>query len=124
MKSKKSLEKKKKRKSNPKIISLINTLKKQKTPLFDAIAYHILKPRRKAVSVNIEKINKFAKDDEIIIVPGKVLGKGKLNKKIVIVALRFSKAAEKKLENINLMTFEEFIDKKEAFKGFNIKILT
>ncbi|MCX8193961.1 MAG: 50S ribosomal protein L18e [Candidatus Pacearchaeota archaeon] len=125
MKSRTSLEKRKKRKSNPEIVSLVNILKKQKTPLFDKITYHILKPRKKAVTINIEKINKFTKGDEVVIVPGKVLGKGELDKKnVAIVALKFSKSAEKKLEKANLMSFEEFIRKREAFKGFNIKIMT
>jgi len=123
--SKTEIEKRKKRKSNPEIITLINLLKKQKAPIFKAVAAIITRPRRKKVAVNIEKINKLTKDGSIAVIPGKVLAKGELDHEAVIVALKFSETAKKKLEKkANLLSFYDFIQKQEVFKNIPIKIIT
>jgi len=65
------------------------------------------------------------KGDSIIIVPGKILGKGNLENNATIVALKFSESAKDKLvKKANLMSFQEFIKKQKDFKGIPIKIVT
>lgn len=125
--SRTKLDKRKTRKTNKEIIALVNFLKKQKNPLWGLIAAQITKPRRKAVAVNLEKINKLSKGNEIVIVPGKILGKGKLQHDTVLIALKFSDAAMEKLaksKKTNLMTIQEFIKKRQDLKGIPIKIIT
>ncbi len=56
------------------------------------------KPSRQRRMVNIYKIDKFAREGETIIVPGKVLSVGELNKKVAVAALSFSEQARKKIE--------------------------
>ena len=60
--------------------------------IWKAVAKDLSKPTRSKRVVNLFKINKLAKDNETIIVPGKVLGNGELNRKIVISAFNFSKS--------------------------------
>lgn len=123
--SKNALEKRKARKSNPEIIALTNFLKKQESPLWRTIAKLVTMPSRKAVAVNIEKINKMSKGDAVVIVPGKILSKGDLTHETTIIALRISEAAKAKLaKKANIMTISEFIKKKDDFKGIPIKIIT
>lgn len=123
--SKTALEKRKKRKRNQEIIELINFLKKQKEPLWKTVAALLTRPKRKSVIVNIEKINKLTNGSEIAIVPGKILCKGELEHEAIIIALKFSEVAKKKLsEKANLMTIQEFIKKQKDFKGIPIKIIT
>jgi len=86
------------------------------------IAKILLRPRRKRVAVNLEKIEKvMAKmklpEDEkmkkVIVVPGKILGKGEITKKYKIVALSFSESARKKLEKIaDLKDFNWLVNQK------------
>ena len=63
------------------------------------IAEDLRRPTRERRTVNVYKIEKFARDGETIIVPGKVLSVGELTKKVNVAALTFSEEAKKKIEN-------------------------
>jgi len=80
---------------------LIRQLKKlsDKTDkaIWEKVSEILSRSRRKRVAVNIGKINRLANDGEIIIVPGRVLGGGLLEKKLVVIAESFSKTAWQKI---------------------------
>ena len=78
---------------NPQVRKLITSLKKKKESYYSDIAKHISKPSRMGVAVNITKLGS---DD--IVVPGKVLGDGKIAKAGNVYALTFSKSAREKIE--------------------------
>jgi len=65
--------------------------------IWEKVSEILSRPRRKRVAVNIGKINRLANDGEIIIVPGRVLGGGLLEKKLVVIAEGFSKTAWQKI---------------------------
>ena len=89
---------------------------------YRAVAKVLLRPRRKRVAVNLEKIEKVMskmripeeeKSKKVIIIPGKVLGKGEIKRKYCIVALSFSESARKKAEKIaELRDFNWLVNKK------------
>jgi len=83
---------------NEYLIDTIRTLKKDKRKFWKAVARLLEKPRRKRIVVNIEKINKLADDGKVVVVPGKVLGKGELTKNITIAAFSYSKKAKDIIE--------------------------
>jgi large subunit ribosomal protein L18e len=123
--SRSEMDKRTKLKTNSELISLFKKLNDQKDPLYRKLAIEITKSKRKKVQVNIDKINSLTKGDEVVIVPGKVLGQGELNHSLVIAALSFSESARKKLEKkSNLMTIQEFMEKRKTLKGINLKIIT
>ena len=78
--------------------NLIRELRKLSTKnnikLWKRIAYELEKPTRKRREVNISKIDKYTRENEIALVPGKVLGNGELTKKIIIAAFKFSEKAK------------------------------
>ncbi len=88
-------------KSNPELQKTIETLRKkaytEKSNLWLRIAEDLEKPTRKRIIVNVSKINRVAKEGETIIVPGKVLASGSLEKKVTIIAWQFSNSALKKI---------------------------
>jgi len=95
MKSKTLIEKQTKRKFN---LDLINTIRlSKKNEKWQKIAGILSSSRRNKIVANLERINKEAKDDETILIPGKVLSQGEINKKIKIIANDFSERAEEKL---------------------------
>jgi len=99
MKSKKTrIEKKLKKKKNPELVETIIAAKKQKAEKWLEVGNFISTPKRKMAKINIFEINKQAKEGDTIVVPGKVLGTGEIDKKIKIVALSFSAKALKKLK--------------------------
>ena len=83
---------------NAQLQGLINEMKKvsseNKVNLWKRIASDLEKPTRRRRIVNLTRINKFALDNDNVIVPGKVLGNGELNKKLVIAAFSFSEVNE------------------------------
>ncbi|MDE1865172.1 MAG: 50S ribosomal protein L18e [Candidatus Micrarchaeota archaeon] len=50
-------------------------------------------PARSRRSVNIYKINKYTKDGDNVVVPGKVLSEGRMDHKVNITAIEFSASA-------------------------------
>ncbi len=105
-------------KTNPVLRQLILKLKKSKNNDYLKIAYFLAKPNRKSVSVNLDKINKFSKENETVLVPGKVLGLGDINKKIIISAFSFSEPARQKLKKAGceIKTIKELSEKNSKFK--------
>ena len=81
---------------------LIQELRKesatQKADIWSRIAEDLEKPTRKRRVVNISSINRSTKANEIVIVPGKVLGSDSLNHSVVVAAFSFSSGAKERIE--------------------------
>jgi len=113
--------------TNPRLKRIIENLKKtakeKEIKLFKRIAQDLEKPARKRRIVNLSRINRFSKENEIIIVPGKVLGAGTLNHKLTIIAYSFSSGALEKINKAKAkaMIIEDII--KEDIKGKRIRII-
>jgi large subunit ribosomal protein L18e len=86
---------------NEQLTELIRELKKSsidnKVNIWKRLASDLEKSTRARRLVNIYKIDKYAKENETIVVPGKVLGSGVLTKKVTIAAYTFSDSAYKKI---------------------------
>ena len=69
-------------------------------------------PRRQRVEANLNRINKKTKNNDVIVIPGKVLGIGELNHKLTISCLDCSKSAQKKIEDSGskLISIEELLE--------------
>jgi large subunit ribosomal protein L18e len=90
-------------KTNPQITILIKTLKEksyqEKAAIWKKLAQKLEKSTRSRAEVNLSQINRHTQPDELVLVPGKVLGSGVLDHKVKIAALNFSKSAEEKIGN-------------------------
>jgi len=113
--------------TNPLLIGLIEDLKKssvdQKVNLWQKIASDLERPTRRRRIVNLSKINRYTKENETIVVPGKVLGSGVLDHKLTISAYQFSDSAKEKLQKAGakIISLNELIQ--ESPKGKKIKII-
>ena len=107
----------KKGSTNPELRKLIVELKKTKKPIWKRIASMLEKPRRRRIEVNLWKINKFTKEGDIVIIPGKILGFGELENKITISSFN---ASERAIEKINkkgkYLTIQEMTKEKGKIK--------
>ena len=87
--------------TNPLLKGLIEELKKksreQDVNIWDKVASDLERPTRKRRIVNLSKINSYTKENETVVVPGKVLGSGNIDHKLTISAYQFSKSAVDKL---------------------------
>ena len=82
-------------------VQAISTVKSdaKNAGLWKRVAKIVSLPRRSRVSVNLNKLDKFAKEGDFIIVPGKVLSFGNVKRKFKIAAVEYSQNAEQKLKS-------------------------
>lgn len=112
--------------SNQHLVALIKELKilaiEKKVKLWKRIATELEKPTRIRRVVNLSRINKYCKDKETIIVPGKVLASGELDKKLTIAAFSFSDQALEKISGKSkAISIQELI--KENPQGKKVRII-
>ena len=113
--------------TNPLLRDLIGELKKrsneQAVNLWKRIALDLEKPTRIRRIVNISRINRFTKDGETIVIPGKVLGSGILKHKLNVAAFSFSQGALNAIKKANgtAMPLTELIKKNP--KGEKVRII-
>jgi large subunit ribosomal protein L18e len=89
------------RSQNLELLNLIHFLKK-KAKENDAIIWRDIADRlssssRRRVTVNISRLNRYTRGKETVVVPGKVLGAGKLEHPIIVAAFSFSEQARAKI---------------------------
>jgi large subunit ribosomal protein L18e len=83
------------RKENPVLLSLIETLGRDKKPIWKRVIKELSRPRRQRVQVNLSKLEAYGNEGGTVLVPGKVLGSGSLSKKLTVAAFSFSDTARK-----------------------------
>jgi large subunit ribosomal protein L18e len=114
------------KKTDPRIDRLIGDLKRisreSSAPLWRDIAKRLEKPRRHYAEVNLSKINRYSAENDTIVVPGKVLSAGAIEKPVTIAALGFSKKAYEKISSRGkCVSIEELV--KTNPKGSGVKII-
>ena len=79
-------------------------------------------PRKNRTALNLEELNEKIKSEKIILIPGKILSQGELDKKIKVVALNFSEKAKEKLKKsgAETLTILEEVKKNPEAKGVKI----
>ena len=84
------------------LLKLVAELKKrsneQEAQIWRRVANDLERPTRQRRVVNLSSISRYTKENEIIVVPGKVLGSGDLEHKLTISAFQFSDGAKEKIE--------------------------
>jgi len=115
--SKTQISKRIKKKTNPELVKTIELAKKNN--LLE-LAKKLSGPTRKQVKINIENLSKL-KEEKVLVV-GKVLSKGEINKKIKIAALGFSEQAKEKLKKADckMLTIKQAIEKNPKLEGVKV----
>ncbi len=101
---------------------LIRDLWKTKINIWKKVSKKLSGPRKNRIRANLYRINKKTKKDDIIVIPGKVLGIGELDHKLTIACLEYSQSAQKKIESSGstLLSIEELMDQNP--KGTGVKV--
>ncbi len=101
------------------------TLKKlaKESRFWRAILEEANKPKRRRRVVNVHKLNRYTKDDDVVFVPGKLLGFGNMDHPVTVSAFAFSKSAYEKVTRAggNVFSIEDFM--KLYPKGRGVKII-
>ena len=93
--------------------------KKNEAPIWSRLADLALKPSSSRRVVNLTRISKTTKDNDILFVPGKVLGTGNLSHKITLSSFSMSVTAAKKIIQTggSIITYSDMIKKYPTGKG-------
>lgn len=114
-------------KTNPRLTDLIAECKSvardSGADVWHDIADRLEKPRRTHAEVNLGRIERYANEDETVVVPGKVLGSGVLQKDVTVAAVSFSGTAETKIEQADgdVVRLEDAVENNPD--GRNVRVI-
>ena len=96
--------------------------KRTKAPLWKDVELRLLNSRSNRREVNVDKISKFTKEGDVIIVPGKILGAGNLDHSVIVYAYSISKLATSKINEAGgrILALTELIEKYPHGSGVKI----
>jgi large subunit ribosomal protein L18e len=115
------------KKTDPNLVALIDALKRasreKDAAIWRDIAQRLEKPSRNWAEVNLSKLERYAKEGEIIVVPGKVLGAGNISKKLTVAAFKFTTSAGEAIlaAGGRQLTIPELIG--ESPSGMNVRLM-
>jgi large subunit ribosomal protein L18e len=104
-------------------VMLERASKAKKAPIWSEASRLLAAPTSLRVEVNVGRISRLAGKDSALFVPGKVLGTGSVDKKLVVGAFSFSASAKKKIVSNggSAMTVEQFL--KKYADGSGVKLV-
>jgi large subunit ribosomal protein L18e len=111
---------------NQEVILMVKQLKKasakNKAPIWSKLAQLALKPKSAKRVVNLKKINDLTKENDVVIIPGKILATGNIDHKISLSSFSISNSAAKKIieSGGKILSFSEIIEKIPNGNGVKI----
>ncbi len=104
------------------IKDMVERSHKNNARIWRDIARRLSRPSSRRAEVNISRISRYTSDNEIVAVPGKVLGSGVLNHKVTVAAYAFSRKAREKIINSGgeCLSLTELADRIPTGKGVRI----
>jgi len=119
--SERKLKERTRKKTSPLVIETISAAAKNKS-WYD-VRRILASSTRKLSSVNLFEIDKETAEGDTVVIPGKVLSKGEVSKKIRICALSFSEKAREKLKESKSEVVSILEEIKKNPKAEGIKVL-
>ena len=112
--------------SNQLVIQMAKDLKKASkendAPIWSKMAKQALKPSSARKTININKVGKVTKENDVVVFPGKVLGTGNISHKITLCSFTISNtAADKIIESGGkLINYKEMVEQYPTGKGVTL----
>ena len=103
-------------------VMLDRAAKQQKAPIWREASRLLSAEPQIRVEVNVGRISRLAAEGQALFVPGKVLGTGVMDKKIVLGAFSFSASARSKVESSggSALSIEQFLKKYPKGSGVHL----
>ena len=114
------------KKTNAELVSLIQQLKVESqtrnVALWRKLASRLEKPNKNWAEVNISHIKRYAKKNDTIVIPGKLLGAGYINIPVTVAAFQSSQNAKEKIVSAggSVISIPELLKKNP--KGTGIRL--
>ncbi len=112
---------------NPELLKLIRSLKKKAKEndavIWRDVADRLSASKRQRPAVNLSRLNRYTKEKETVVVPGKVLGAGRLEHPLVVAAFAFSDEARQKITHAKgkCLPIQDLLE--DNPKGSNVRIM-
>ena len=108
--------------SNPVLLETIELLQEQNVPVWSSVAENLGKVNRRRAEVNLSDIERVAEDGETVVVPGKVLGSGRLSKEVNVAAFQASNSAKNQINDSGeFMFIQDLVE--ENPEGENVRVV-
>lgn len=108
--------------TNPVLLETIELLEEHNAPIWTEVAENLGKVNRRRPEVNISDIERNTEDGDTVVVPGKVLGAGRLSKDVNVAAFKASRGAKQHInDNGEFMFIDELVE--DNPEGSEVKIL-
>lgn len=108
--------------SNPILVETIEFLQDQEANIWNEVAENLGKVNRRRPEVNISDIERNTSDGDTVVVPGKVLGTGNLDKSVDVAAFQASKGAKEEIkENGEFMFIRDLVE--DNPEGSDVKVI-
>lgn len=113
--------------TNPILRGVIRRLRKESeeedVDIWADLADRLSRSNRSRAEVNISQLNRYTEEDDTVVVPGKILGSGRLDHPISAAAFDFSVRAQREISRAGgrILSIEELLD--ENPKGRGVKIM-
>ncbi|MBX8645803.1 MAG: 50S ribosomal protein L18e [Thermoplasmata archaeon] len=115
------------RKTNLELVKLVENLytisAKEKSPVWRDVAMRLEKPIGNRAVINLSRLDRYTKEGDVIVVPGKILGMGRMSKKITVSAYMLSSSAVAKLEKAGCKLYDLQSLARDNPKGSGIKLM-
>jgi len=87
------------------------------------VADRLSASKRQRIAVNLSRLNRYTQQKEAVVVPGKILGAGKLEHPLVVAAFAFSDEARQKIVQAKgkCLTISELVE--NIPKGSSVRIM-
>lgn len=120
------MEQKVSRKTNPVLTDIITACEEaarvNDAAVWERVSDELKRANRAQRTVNLSKIERYADDGDVVVVPGKVLGSGRLTKDVTVAALAYTQSAKAAINDAGTLTYiEDLLE--ENPEGTGIKVI-
>ncbi len=104
------------------IMTLRKNLKKEKFPIWKTIINELSRSRSNRREVNVSNLANVTQENDVVIVPGKILGSGNISHKLTVWSSSISEGAARKITFAGgkLVSLETLMNKYPSGKGVRI----
>jgi large subunit ribosomal protein L18e len=107
--------------TNTVLLETIDLLEEQEAAAWNKVADDLGKVNRKRTEVNISDIERNTEEGDTVVVPGKVLGAGRLTKGVTVAAFKASSGAREQIEQDGeFMYIQELVEENPEAEGVKI----
>ena len=107
--------------TNPILIETIETLEEADASFWNDVAENLGKVNRKRPEVNISDIERNTSEGDTVVVPGKVLGSGRLSKEVNVAAFKASSGAREQIEDEgDFMFIQDLFEENPEAEGLKV----